>query len=164
MRKKSLLFLLVYGANFLVAQDLKPEILASAGTSNQGNTIKIDWTLGDLAISRISNSGNQITQGFHQPTLTSTRINSLIEEIGNVKIFPNPASDWLQMDLAFDKTRSVQFFLYNQEGKMLTTGKKEGRNLQFLLQLESFSAGSYFLKISVDNNIFQQSFQIQKIK
>jgi len=164
MNNAVLLFLLIFSVHLSIAQELKPVILSTAGTSYQGSSITIDWTLGELAITRVSNSNDQITQGFHQPTYTITKVNTLTEDIGRIKVFPNPTSDWLQMDLAFEQKRAVQFFLFDQLGKLLANEKKEGVKIQFNSSLKRLPAGNYYLNFSIDNNTFQQTFKIQKIK
>jgi len=68
MIKNYIFILLVLVCFSAYSQSSNPEIHSSAGESFQTNNVRIDWTLGEIAVSTISNSNIRVTQGFHQPT------------------------------------------------------------------------------------------------
>ncbi len=73
--KKTLTFIFtIISAVVLNAQSVSPEVIASAGESFQGTSMKIDWTLGEIAVTTIQNGERVITQGFHQPYFTITKM------------------------------------------------------------------------------------------
>lgn len=48
------------------AQSISPTVIGSAGGSGSTGGVSIDWTVGETAITTLSNGGNILTQGFHQ--------------------------------------------------------------------------------------------------
>jgi len=147
----------------LYAQDLNPEIVATAGDSNQGNNIQLDWTLGELAVTTIQSSNQQITQGFHQPQIQITSVLDFSEDIGSIDVFPNPSIDHLNMKMSFFKKEKIQIRLYNLEGKQILSKYIEDRNVEEILVIKSLPAGNYFLSFYIDEHKTVQTFKIQKI-
>lgn len=74
MEKIVIFILVLVLAMNTYAQNSSPEIVSSAGATYKGNSMQIDWTLGELAITSIQNSSQQLTQGFHQPNYTITSV------------------------------------------------------------------------------------------
>ena len=150
----------MYNAN---AQRLSPEIVSSAGETYQGVSMQIDWTLGELAITTIQNPTRQVTQGFHQPGYTITSIHEWPEEIGEIKVYPNPTSGRLTINLAFDRSRDIQIKLFDLHGRLNWTKDYRGEQISESISLSQLSSGSYFLNFSIDDNEFFQTFKIEKL-
>lgn len=53
---------------------ITPEIIATTGNSARTNTLQLDWTVGELAVTPVQNAAIQVTQGFHQPRLVRVNI------------------------------------------------------------------------------------------
>ena len=163
--KKKLLFLLftLWWAIHLKAQSTSPEILSSAGETTQSSSISLDWTLGELAITTIENSNLQVTQGFHQPNYTITSLNNLPETLGQVEVFPNPSSDWVNMNFTFFQDRQVEAQLVNVGGNVIWSKRIEGQQISEKVSLKQLPSGTYILKFIIDEKQFVQSNKILKI-
>lgn len=157
-----LLFTAIWICN-VNAQSSSPEIVSSAGETYQGSSMQIDWTLGELAITTIQNSSQQITQGFHQPYYTITSVSELPQEIGEIKVYPNPTSDRIEMKLNFDQSRTVNIQLIDLSGKLIWTGEQIGSQIEEMKNIENLTSGTYFLNFLIDGNKYSQTFKIQKI-
>ena len=49
-----------------LGQTVGPQVIGSAGGSGTTGSVSLEWTVGEIAVSRISNGTNTLTQGFHQ--------------------------------------------------------------------------------------------------
>ena len=49
-----------------LGQSISPSVIGSAGGSGSAGGVTLDWTVGETAVTTISNGSNTITQGFHQ--------------------------------------------------------------------------------------------------
>ena len=71
MMRKLLLIALISSA-FASAQSLERQVIGSSGTSFSNATAQLDFTVGELAVTTLSNGTNDLTQGFHQTNLQVT--------------------------------------------------------------------------------------------
>lgn len=163
MKKSIPLFLFAIWVSNVSAQTSSPEIVSSAGETFQGSSTQIDWTLGELAITTIQNASQQITQGFHQPNYTITSVDKLPQEIGEIKIYPNPTSDRIEMKLNFVQRIYVKIQLIDLSGKLIWSEEKTGSQIEQVIDIVNLSNGNYFLNLLIDDNQFSQTFKIQKI-
>lgn len=144
------------------AQKVYPQILSSAGNSNQTNTMTIEWTLGELSITTISGPTTMITQGFHQPRYVITALDEILETLGKINVYPNPTTDIVYMEMAFDKVRSVQVGLTDLSGKLLFKKKYVGQNMHESVSFGNLPNGSYIMNFILDDNNSKQTFKILK--
>lgn len=145
-----------------IAQSISPKVLSSAGRTFQGTSAQIDWTLGEIAITTLQTHDQQITQGFHQPHYTLT--NELPKKVGQIKVFPNPTQDVLQVEMLFIQDRHVHIQLYDISGRLLWTREVSGQSILQEVNLSTYPSGNYLLCFSIDQNEFSQNFKIQKVK
>lgn len=161
MNKTFIFILTALCYNLSFSQDISPEILSTAGTSYDGSTIQLDWTLGELMIETSSGSTSQITQGFHQAYFTRTSMEELSPEIGTINIFPNPTTDWFYVDMSFQQRTQIELILLDQSGRCILSKKEHGSAFRLQESIEALPTGFYLLTIRIDNQ-YQQSFKIQK--
>ena len=73
---------------------------------------------------------------------------SRLEAVQWVKIFPNPATMQIGIDLPFSN-QAYQYILYNQQGMELERGQFIGGQQE--MPIEHLQAGAYFLKVKQEN-------------
>lgn len=164
MKRSILFFLALVFSWSLSAQSSSPQVVAPAGDSFEGETVRIDWTIGEPVITSIQSSERQITQGFHQPYLTITSVQDLPAEIGKIQVFPNPSADLVQIKMRFDQDREVRLQLLDVRGQIIWSQIVNGQQLEESTNIQSLPNGLYFLNILLDDKQYSQSFKIQKIK
>lgn len=164
MNKLLLLILFTVWMNNIYSQSTSPKIVSTAGETFQGTSLQIDWTLGEVAITTILNSTQQITQGFHQPYSILTDVDELPQEIGQINVFPNPTSDWLELNFFFNQTKEVYIRLYDNHGKLILKKYYKGQFISESISLSELPNGNYFLNILIDESQFSQTVKIQKLK
>lgn len=164
MKKTALSFLMLLIGLNSYAQDISPQVVATAGTTYEGTSFLLDWTLGEVAITTIQNDDVQVTQGFHQPYYTITSTRDLHEEIGQVKVYPNPVSNWLEIELLFQQEQEVLLQLFSGQGQLIWTQSLKGQQLSDRKNLEALPAGLYYLHIKEQQQLFSQTIKIQKLQ
>lgn len=147
----------------LHSQSTSPHVISTSGKTFTGSTIKLDWTLGELNIKTESNAIESITQGFHQPYYKITSSNELSENIGTIKVFPNPIIESINLELQFNKIEKVNITLYDFSGNLIWNTIKEGNKIQVNKSISQLSTGNYVLKIEQIKKQFVKTFKIQKI-
>ena len=165
-RKILLMLILIPGFSLTWGQvQLTPTVLSSAGGYNEIGDISLAWTMGELAVSTLSNTGMILTQGFQQPFLLD--IGDAIDDPEfnwSVNAYPNPVSDILNLRFNLDKTMDLQLELYDITGKKLTIKKLPsimpgGRET---LDFSGFREGIYILKITSEKQKVRKIYKIQK--
>jgi len=149
--KKILLFSIAAYGSVCMAQ----EVVSSGGESYTNSSGQIDYTIGETIIETISDSANQLTQGFHQPVIQITEIGDHSSDTDMI-VFPNPTNGSVTIQL--DQIPiGLNYLLFDAAGKLVMSNKVIQR--ESLIDMKSLSSGRYILKFS--NNL--TSFQIQKI-
>lgn len=139
-------------------QSFNPEIISSSGDSYSQINAKLDVTIGEPIIESCLNSNVYLTQGFQQGNLFVTQIpenNSNFNE--QIEIYPNPTSN--EINISSTTEDSILIYLYDLNGKML---KSEIMQKHLILDLSSYTSGSYLLKFIIDDK--SKTYIVQKIK
>lgn len=147
--KKTLPLAFVASLFFLFAfQGKGQEVVSSAGNHHESETMSVSWTLGETVIETFTAGDMNLTQGFHQPTLTLVSVEELADFDLTVTAFPNPATDILNVRFENHDYQKVSFALYDMSGREFTSGDIAGDEEQ--ISFASLNPGVYFLKIMVD--------------
>jgi hypothetical protein len=144
--------LLLFAVN-VSAQSLEKRVIGSAGTSASGSNVTVDYTIGETVVSTISNSSNILTQGFHQPVSGTVSIAEV--SAFSYKVFPNPFTDLLQVELSVGQTSLVKLWLSDLYGRMVyevDAKTLDAGNHLLSVNTQPFSAGTYILSVSVKEN------------
>jgi hypothetical protein len=93
---------------------------------------------------------------YYYPGSVST--DNLLSQNANLQIFPNPATDKVNLSLNLDKAGLVKLTLYNVSGQEVSTLDNSETNSGLYtreIDLADVPAGVYFLKMDIDNgNLF----------
>ena len=69
--------------------------------------------------------------------------------VNDVRLFPNPATDYIEVDLKQYNNKAVQLYMYNNLGQLiLTQAVEKASNTPVHLDLNSKISGSYILRIT----------------
>jgi hypothetical protein len=104
------------------------------------------------------------TQGFQQPGF---KISPEKPPAGSgVKVYPNPVTDFLTVELFGNEARTFRIELINFRGTIVFTDKKILSD-QFWIKetynVENLLKGLYFVRIISEDGIINQTFKIEKI-
>ena len=72
-------------------------------------------------------------------------------KVQDVRIFPNPASDFIEVDLKVYEGKQVNIFMYNAMGKLInTTNVESATSATQHIDIDNLTAGSYLIRIQVE--------------
>lgn len=141
------------------AQTLSPEVISSAGGKMQSASISLDWTLGEMAVTRWNTPNGFATEGFHQPILQIT----LLPEYSSpkVSIAPNPVQSTLNVRVNEAPQKTLFAQLVDVKGRVLVQRTNLGLG-NTELNLSNLPAGTYFLQVLQQNGKTLEAFKVVK--
>ncbi len=162
-----LLFVGLMNIQMLNAQVLSTQpTLSSSSNSYQSGTIRIDYTIGELAAVTTLTSPNYIfTQGLHQPDKFTVGINDWNKTLYKQMIFPNPFTDQVILELESNENLQLEFQVLDETGRLIHQFSKQkliaGKN-QFSFDFNDLAAGAYFFRIHSVDGIYWSTLPLIK--
>jgi type IX secretion system substrate protein len=158
----------------LHAQQVTPNVINSAGGSNSTGILFVDWSVGEMPVI-LTSSGNNlyITNGFLQAGsgfIPNGLLNLPVLTNLEIKIFPNPVRDELQIQFQLNHAGKIQIILFDISGKKLMDRQWSyiGGSQVRLINLKTYPQGSYqlFLYYKPANGAQPKAgtFKVQKLK
>jgi hypothetical protein len=145
--KRSILFIFTILLAFSLSAQVKQEVIASAGGYSVASGVSLSWTLGETIIPTYTNGGLTLTHGFQQQLIV-TAIEENLEDVVKVTLYPNPASDVVNIKLESPLDGEVKLFLLDSRGKLIKTDFMEETAVEKEINLQDLPAGLYLLKMS----------------
>jgi hypothetical protein len=159
------LLLVVVACLFAVtafSQSISSSVVATAGGYSTAGGLSLSWTLGELATETLTSTNLILTQGFQQGYYEITSIDDPLSKLIDLKVFPNPAVDYINILIEDVDVKNVKIELYNLEGKLIYNEQWENSGSAHQLQLNNFSSSQYILRIIDEQNGKVNSFKIIK--
>jgi len=158
--KKKILHAFLFTCFFInaaSAQSVDPQVINTTGGSYSFGAVIIDWNVGEMALVNTMQSANLqvlVTNGFLQPFTDKP------DEINNnntfgpeeIKVFPNPASTYVEIDILTKQQGRIGLKLYDATGK--TVYKNEfysygiGRIIR--IDMQRWASAEYYLHIVLE--------------
>ncbi len=128
------------------AQQIKQQVIASAGGFNVSGGMSLSWTLGETIIPTFRNGNLVLTHGFQQQLVISTLVEDIEGSVA-VTIYPNPSSDILNIRFESPQDGDILIFLIDTEGKLVRTDRIVAPETEKKIDMQSLAAGIYYLKM-----------------
>jgi hypothetical protein len=164
------------------AQSITPSVINSTGGSavsgnNPSNAFYLDWNVGEMTlVNTMRTSGKKIliiTNGFLQPEYSGDNGNEPERLLtgwftnAEVRVFPNPASEYVDVNLFFEETGTVRLNLFSVMGEQLFTREFSVTSKARVEQVpvRSYTPGTYLLQVQLFSEgklVKQGSFKIVK--
>ncbi len=139
------------------SQSYGPSVVNSAGGSSQSGYCLFEWSIGEMAlIGQMSNSTDMlvITNGFIQPYILHPGTGSMGNAFDNdeIKIFPNPASSYVEINFFTKQKGRIALNFYDISGKKVYTEilRASGVDLIERIPLSHLAGGIYALYIDLE--------------
>jgi hypothetical protein len=145
--KRSILVLITIFFALSASSQYKQDVIASAGGYNTASGISISWTLGETIIPTYSNGGLILTHGFQQQLIITT-IEENLETMVTVTVYPNPASDIVNIKFEEALDEEVNLALINSQGKSVKTVVLEATTIEKQINLQDLPSGMYYIKLT----------------
>ncbi len=153
----------------LFGQTYIPATLNVAGGSNEITGGIFEFSIGEMTLVHTATAPNIIvTQGVLQPGQISTGIFDHQLGDGQIKVYPNPVDDVLNVDINLSLNGSLQLHVYDLAGKLISQKQisvlsgKEATTFSFA----HFAAGNYVLNAVFETGAesYYRNFKIVKLK
>jgi hypothetical protein len=144
--------------------ELSPTVIASAGNYSEAGTISLSWTLGEVAVTTLTQGDIILTQGFQQSFLTDVGF-AAVPIRWQITAYPNPVRDELRV--RFDLPETTEFFIEMQDvhGRLVSQEQYKqvfpGDVIQF--EMSPYNPGVYFFRVSTTNRTQVRVISITKL-
>lgn len=149
----------------LSGQSIERQVLASSGAAQSATGVELSSTTGEAVTANFSSGSVVLDQGFQQGDLMIT---DLAESKINVdyKLYPNPTSNQLNLNLTADKSLDGMVIITTIEGRQMLSKPIQlnaGQAFRTNYNLQHLSEGTYLLSIRGSNGDVQLVERIQKV-
>ncbi len=161
---KVLIFLLLFFRTNGFSQQLSHMVLVPAAGLATTGVINYSQTIGETAVEIIGNAGFELTQGFQQPGIKIST--NIIPEGTGVDVFPNPATDFINVKLYGDVARKFRIEIINITGMVVNSTTIDFNDKYYYIQqieVTSLKFGFYFVRVTSDDGTINRIFKIEKM-
>lgn len=135
-------------------------ILAS-GSNASGPGGKVSYSVGQIADNRNTGTNGSVSQGVQQPYEIS--VITGFEETKDISlklvVYPNPATDFIKLDIMESELQNLRYQLYDINGSLLI--EKDIKDNETSISMQNCLPSTYILKV-VQGNKEIKSFKIIK--
>jgi hypothetical protein len=167
--KKIILVTLIFSFsfNFVKSQRATPDVLASAGDYYTSSTCNVNWTLGEISIESFSTTSGIFTQGFNQPDIYFLAIKDNAQPIKNFNIYPNPSSDYFNIEITGLKATDIYIDLVDLSGKKLSLPSfilktQPDGSVSNQYNISSIASGAYILHVYSHDDTVNKTYKLIK--
>jgi len=158
------LFIILFflsGATTAAAQNLSPTVISSSGGYGSADGTSLSWTTGELVSKTFSADTLMLTQGFQQGEITVTTTANELQGLSmDVKVYPNPVRNMLNVDFQEMVDQSARIKLINLNGKVIFTREITNSSNITRINLNGNTPGTYMLEVSINGR--SKTFKIVK--
>ena len=126
------------------------QVVSSGGYAKQSEA-SVDWIIGGSLMD---------ISGFDLGYFASEQMKELMEEAFSLNVYPNPATDLLNVEITPSDTGKMLLEVFDLSGKAVIN-KTAANEPLMQLDIKNLAEGTYYLKITQLNN--DQLFRIEKI-
>ena len=161
---KVLILLLLSFWTVANSQQLSNQVLVPAAGLATSGVINYSQTIGETAVETVTGAGFFLTQGFQQPGMKYTA--ETPHEGTGVDVYPNPATEFINIKLFGDAARKFTIEMINLSGTIVSTMTLDFITQYYYIQqidVTRLSNGFYFVRITSDDSKIMRVFKIEKM-
>jgi hypothetical protein len=146
------------------AQKISPQSINSNGTKMTQSNGSLSFTLGEIVLlNDLNTQSNSLRSGFTAgATLTTQSIQEPNINFLDIKVYPNPTSDLLNIRINHSSIQQFVISITDLQGKEVYNGTYSGIANTIGINTSSFSNGSYILSLSDNNQQILGTYKIIK--
>jgi len=154
--KLIIMFSLIFSITGIKAQ----QGYTAAGGVASGSGGTAAYSVGQIVYTSNTGAGGSVAQGVQQPYEISIVLSLEDHQISlNMKVYPNPTSDFLILNVGNFELSTLNFELFDVSGKLLES--KKITSSTEIISMENLPSSTYFLKVT-SNNEEVKTFKIIK--
>lgn len=146
------------------AQSIAPQSVNSGGTKMTQANGSLSFTVGELVVlSQTDSDGNTLGGGFTAgATLTTLSIQEADASVLDVKVFPNPTSELINIQINHSNINQVVVTITDLQGKEVYSGRYAGVSNVIGINTAAYATGTYLLALKNINNQVLGTYKIIK--
>jgi hypothetical protein len=163
-KTKVFIVLLLFPVANCFGQQLSNQVLLPAAGTATAGVISYSQSVGETAVELMSSSEQVLTQGFQQPGIK--QIIGIPPSGTGVNVYPNPATDFINVKLFGEKARKFKIEIVNLTGTVAQTATLDfNSNYYYIHQFDitKLTFGIYFVRVVSDDKIISLVFKIEKM-
>ncbi len=155
---------IIFLSTDVMSQQLSHQVLVPLAGVTTDNHVSYSQTVGETAVELVGCTEYFFTQGFQQPPF---KFANEIPPTGNgVKVYPNPVSDFVVVELFGETPRRFRIDIINITGTVVLSLKRDFYYQYWYREPEDIShliKGFYIIRIKSGDGMIDRSFKIEKI-
>jgi len=136
---------MVMVATMAVASFAQSSVVSAGGEASGDGSVS--FSVGQTAYMTATNENGSLSQGVQQAYVITEETGIEITQI-QLRAFPNPTSDVLNLQINGGDFKNVSYALYSNTSKLITKGPVNGSEAQ--IQMGAYKAGVYFVEVKAD--------------
>jgi len=160
-----ILALLFFGLNpNAISQQLSHQVLVPLAGISSDKNLTYTQTVGETAVEIVGCTDFVFTQGFQQPGIKLTT--ETPPPGTGVKVYPNPAFDYVTIELFGDKARSFRIEFLNITGTVVMVDTRVFTEQYWSKDQHDISGlirGFYMVRITSEDRLISRTFKIEKL-
>jgi hypothetical protein len=161
---KTMLPFLMVSWTGLFSQELSHQVLVPLAGIAGDSKISYSQTVGETAVEIMGCYDYIFTQGFQQPGIKLSHGEQ--PQGTGVKVFPNPADDYLSVELYGESARILRIEIIDITGNVVLTDKKTFNDQYWYTERYNISnlvRGFYLVRVLTEDGFLNRSIKIEKI-
>jgi hypothetical protein len=162
--KGKLLIVLILSGKLVLSQQLSHQVMLPAAGVIYSSGISYSQTVGETSVEIFSSTDYLLTQGFQQPRMLMLP-GDPPKGMG-VKVYPNPAVDFLNIELFGELGKNLRITVTNISGTIVYSNELSFREKYWYIEnipVSGFATGLYFVQVNSSDGTLRRSFKIEKM-
>lgn len=147
------LFFTVFFSGLLSAQSVVSSTFSSTGAALSNDEYSIHFSMGESLNTVLKEGSMRLSQGIIQYLISDLPSSTANIQLEGLSVYPNPAPEYLIIDNK-QALQNLQYALYSLDGKQIQAPQTLSK-LKTTLDINTLPKGNYILKISKDDQYFQ---------
>ncbi len=146
------------------AQSIAPQSVNSSGTKMSQANVSLSFTVGELVVlSQTDSQSNSLGGGFTTgATITTVIIQETDATVLEVKVFPNPTSDLVNICIKHSTLEQLIVTITDLQGKEVYNGLYAGISNTIGINTAAYALGTYVLSLKNNNNQLLGTYRVIK--
>lgn len=139
------------------SQSITPAVLNVAGGNSQKGYYQFEWSVGEMSlVNQMESRPNLfvLTNGFLQPYILNPVVNNSNNQFGadEIKVFPTPASSYIEIDLFTRQQGRLKITLYDAVGQRMYSTQLQSFGVDLIqkIPVNGFNVGTYLLHLELE--------------
>lgn len=124
------------------------QVISPSGGTTMNAAGSWSYTLGELAIDTHISHDVTLTQGFHQPRLTATAIDTPSQPDFKIRAYPNPATDVIHLSYPQSNLGQISYRVTDSKGQEIANGELIGKETS--IPFTGLKPAIYFIQVYQD--------------